>query len=176
MSAFTLLFARNQSWLRKFFSGLAAPFGRFARKHSRKTKSRQPLIAERKALRRHRGPRLEADQRSLFSPLPRSCIRIHSQENVLKRTKIALALPSYDRQRLSGIRRGWCPSQSERIWVQKDLKGVPFRRWRRSPPVVKWGSSIIRRVLSQAKRQQQKYAGNAYGICGIARSPESSDS
>jgi hypothetical protein len=40
---------------------------------------------------------------------PRSCIRIRSQENKLKRTKIALALPSYDRQRLSGIRRGWCP-------------------------------------------------------------------
>jgi hypothetical protein len=31
---------------------------------------------------------------------------INSQENVLKRTKIVLALPSYDRQRLSGIRRG----------------------------------------------------------------------
>jgi hypothetical protein len=29
---------------------------------------------------------------------------------MLKRPKIALALPSYDRQRLSGIRRGWCPS------------------------------------------------------------------
>ncbi|SPP94699.1 protein of unknown function [Bradyrhizobium vignae] len=28
---------------------------------------------------------------------------------MLKRTKVALALPSYDRQRLSGIRRGWCP-------------------------------------------------------------------
>jgi hypothetical protein len=40
----------------------------------------------------------------------RSCIRIRSRENMLKRPKIALALPSYDRQRLSGIRRGWCPS------------------------------------------------------------------
>src|ERR1700759_3065857 len=34
--------------------------------HSRKAKLRQPLIAEREALRRHRGPRSEADQRSLF--------------------------------------------------------------------------------------------------------------
>src|ERR1700733_6017700 len=40
-------------------------------------------------------------------PVPRSCIRNQSRENVLKRTKIVLALPSFDRQRLSGIRRGW---------------------------------------------------------------------
>ena len=38
---------------------------------------------------------LKTDQRSLFGLLPRSCIRVHSQENVLKRTKIVLALPSY---------------------------------------------------------------------------------
>src|SRR5437016_9297871 len=31
-----------------------------------------------------------------------------SQENLLKRTNIVLALPSYKRQRLSVIRRGWC--------------------------------------------------------------------
>ena len=36
---------------------------------------------------------------------------------------IALALPSYDRQRLSGIRRGWCPSRSVRIYVREELKG-----------------------------------------------------
>jgi hypothetical protein len=34
---------------------------------------------------------------------------------LLKRTKIVLALPSYNRQRLSGIRRGWCPFQSRKI-------------------------------------------------------------
>jgi hypothetical protein len=36
----------------------------------------------------------QADQRSLFGLPPRSCIRVHSQEDALKRTKIALALPS----------------------------------------------------------------------------------
>src|SRR3954451_12683765 len=64
------------------------------KKHPRKTKSRQPLITERKALRRHRGPRSETDQLALSGLLPRSCIRVHSQEDVLKRTKIVLALPS----------------------------------------------------------------------------------
>ena len=44
----------------------------------------------------------------------RSCIRVRSQEDVLKRTKIVLALPSYDRQRLSVIRRGWCPSRFQK--------------------------------------------------------------
>jgi hypothetical protein len=39
---------------------------------------------------------MKADQRSLFGLLPRSCIRFHSQEYVLKRTKIVLALPSYN--------------------------------------------------------------------------------
>src|SRR5690242_13557908 len=52
---------------------------------------------------------IEADQRNTAARAPRSCIRIRSQENELKRPKVALALPSYDRQRLSGIRRGWCP-------------------------------------------------------------------
>jgi hypothetical protein len=53
-------------------------------------------------------------QRGLIGRLPRSCIRYQSQENLLKRTKIVLALPSNNRQRLSGIRRGWCPPQSRR--------------------------------------------------------------
>src|ERR1700759_4705591 len=62
MSAFTLLFARqpnigsaNSCW------DLTAPLFSFPFRaiHSRKTKSRQPLIAERKALRRHRGPRID---------------------------------------------------------------------------------------------------------------------
>src|SRR5258706_9425768 len=133
MSAFTLLFARNrkpdaQILIRNEPSRPAA----LREKHPRKAKSRQPLFAERKALRRHRGPRVATDQRSLFSPVPRSCIRIQSQEDVLKRTKIVLALPSYDRQRLSGIRRGWCP-----LSLQRPTRGVPFRRWRCSPPVVK---------------------------------------
>src|SRR5216110_33527 len=40
----------------QILSGLPVPSGRSARKHPRKAKSRQLLIAERKALRRHRGP------------------------------------------------------------------------------------------------------------------------
>src|SRR5258708_29191228 len=114
MSAFTLLFARNrkpdaQILIRNEPSRPAA----LREKHPRKAKSRQPLFAERKALRRHRGPQVATDQRWLFSPAPRSCIRVQSQEDELKRTKIVLALPSYDRQRLSGIRRGWCPAIPE---------------------------------------------------------------
>jgi hypothetical protein len=41
---------------------------------------------------------------------------------LLKRTKIVLALPSYHRQRLSGIRRGWCRSQFPKT-RRKGLKG-----------------------------------------------------
>jgi hypothetical protein len=59
------------------------------------------------------------DQRVPFSQTPRSCIRNRSQENLLKRIKIALALPSYIRQRLSGMRRGWCPLQ-----LKDELKGL----------------------------------------------------
>src|SRR6266566_1240477 len=43
--------------LRKFLPGLSVPSGHLARIGPRKAKSRQLLIAERKALRRHRGPR-----------------------------------------------------------------------------------------------------------------------
>src|SRR5258707_9770270 len=84
-----------------------------ASKRLRKTNSRQPLVAERKALRRHRGPRFRQPARAVWLA-PRSCIRNQSRENLLKRTKIVLALPDFDRQRLSGIRRGWCPSRSSK--------------------------------------------------------------
>ena len=67
-------------------------------------------------------------QRKLSSRPPRSCIRNQSQENLLKRTKIVLAVPSYHRQRLSGIRRGWCPFQSLRIErVIRSDSGVAHR-------------------------------------------------
>src|SRR5205085_10761552 len=79
-----------------------------------KRKRANHSFPERKALRRHRGPRIKIVQRSLSGPAPRSCIRNRSQENSLKRTEVALALPSYDRQRLSGIRRGWCPSRPKK--------------------------------------------------------------
>src|SRR4029077_21161564 len=123
-------FAREaENRLRKFCPGLPAPMGRLNARGPRKAKSRQPLIAEREALRRHRGPRPKTDRRSPFGPKPRSCIRIQSQEDALKRTKIVLALPSYDRQRLSGIRRGWCLSRSEKrpLQVIRSDAGVAHR-------------------------------------------------
>jgi hypothetical protein len=47
----------------------------------------------------------------------------------LKRTKIVLALPSYNQQRLSGIRRGWCPANPEKQggWVFRSDAGVAHR-------------------------------------------------
>ena len=92
------------------------------------------------------------DQRVLFSRTPRSCIRNRSQENLLERTKIVLALPSYNRQRLSGIRRGWCPSQ-----LKQELKRVA-----RSDSGVAHRLSLSARVVSalygqvKAKRQGRK--------------------
>jgi hypothetical protein len=66
-------------------------------------------------------------------------------------------LPSYDRQRLSGIRRGWCPSRP------KTASGVPFRRWLCSPPVVKC-AGFISPVWSS---QGETALGKAYSACGI---------
>ena len=91
------------------------------------------------------------DQLALFNRLPRSCVRNQSRENLLKRTKIVLAVPSYHRQRLSGIRRGWCPPRSRR------MKGVI-----RSDSGVAHRLSLSARVLSaagsqvKAKRQSKK--------------------
>ena len=96
------------------------------------------------------------DQLTLPGWLPRSCIRNQSQENLLERTKIVLALPSYNRQRLSGIRRGWCPSQFPR----KITQGI--ERVVRSDSGVAHRLSLSARVVSavdsqvKAKRQGQK--------------------
>jgi hypothetical protein len=58
---------------------------RFHAKHSRKTKSRQPLIAERKALRSHRGPQLDRSARAVQSNTeimhPKSISREIAREN-----------------------------------------------------------------------------------------------
>jgi len=54
-----------------------------------------------------------------------------------RKTKIEPALPSYKRQRLSDIRRGWCPPRPSK----RGRKGDPFRRKRSSPPVLKWARS-----------------------------------
>ena len=84
------------------------------------------------------------DQRKLSGRVPRSCIRNQSQEDLLKRTKIVLALPSYIRQRLSGIRRGWCPFRSEKQgfeWVVRSDSGVAHRL------------SLSARVVSAVDRQ-----------------------
>src|SRR5262249_51817756 len=78
-----LKFARNRPRLRNSIrsSGVIRPTGSVSRIHSRKAKSRQPLIAERKALRRHRGPRQD---RSAFAVQPKD--RGHASEFDLKRT------------------------------------------------------------------------------------------
>jgi hypothetical protein len=74
---------------------------------------------------------------------------------LLERTKIVLALPSYNRQRLSGIRRGWCPSRSQEI-----AQGI--ERVIRSDSGVAHRLSLSARVLSAAdsqvkvKRQRKK--------------------
>ena len=153
MSAFTLyILAPPKTGCANSHPELAVPSGRFAQEttHAKRNRANHSF-AERKALRRHRGPRSKTGQRSLFGPAPRSCIRVHSQENKLKRTKIALALPSYDRQRLSGIRRGWCPSRSKKTGL-----GVPFRRWRCSPPVVKCAGCISGAESSQGETARKK--------------------
>ncbi len=88
------------------------------------------------------------DQRALLNRLPRSCIRNQSQENLLKRTKIVLALPSYNRQRLSGIRRGWCPSQSQRTKrVIRSDSGVTHR--------LSLSARVVSAVDSQVKTKRQ---------------------
>src|SRR5947209_5011489 len=71
---------------------------------------------------------------------PKSISRELAQE-----TTIVLALPDFDRQRLSGICRGWCPA------VPKGCAGGPFRLWRRSPPVVKCAGFIYGGYPSQGK-------------------------
>jgi hypothetical protein len=90
-----------------------------------------------------------ADQGALLSRVPRSCIRNQSRENLLKRTKIVLALPSYHRQRLSSIRRGWCPSRSqkgiERV-IRSDA-GVAHR--------LSLSARVVSTVDSQVKAKQQ---------------------
>ena len=88
------------------------------------------------------------DQRVLLNRLPRSCIRNQSQENLLKRTKIVLALPSYNRQRLSGIRRGWCPSRSQRTKrVIRSDSGVTHR--------LSLSARVVSAVDSQVKTKRQ---------------------
>ena len=93
-------------------------------------------------------------QRKLPSRVPRSCIRNQSQENLLERTKIVLAVPSYSRQRLSGIGRGWCPPRS------LGMQGI--ERVIRSDSGVAHHLSLSARVLSavdsqvKAKRRGQK--------------------
>src|ERR1700682_3724548 len=56
VSLHPLVRAKPESGFRKIRSGHSVPSLRIARSNPRKAKSRQPLIAERKALRRHRGP------------------------------------------------------------------------------------------------------------------------
>jgi len=74
--------------------------------------------------------------------------------NLPTKTKIVLALPSYNRQRLSVIRRGWCPPRTPEI---PEIKGVI-----RSDVSEAHRLSLSARVLSaldgqvKAKRQPKK--------------------
>jgi hypothetical protein len=124
MSAFTLLFTRQpnigsaNSWQFLAVSCRFLPFLAVLRETigaKRNRANHSSLSGKRFDATEDRGL---TDQLMLFSRTPRSCIRNETQENLLKSTKIVLALPSYNRQRLSGIRRGWCPSQ-----VDEELKG-----------------------------------------------------
>jgi hypothetical protein len=66
-------------------------------------------------------------------PAPRSCIRSHSLKISLKRTNIVLALPSYNRQRLS-------------VMVEAGARPDPFKQ---KP----WGSErVIRSDAGEAHR------------------------
>jgi hypothetical protein len=138
---------RNRYRLRKFFPGLPS--------HS--AASRETTRAKRNRANRTllSGKRFDAtEDRShnrttdAVQSVPRSCIRYQSQENLLKRTKIVLAVPSYHRQRLSGIRRGWCPSQSagtERV-IRSD-SGVAHR--------LSLSGRVLSAEVSQVKAKQQ---------------------
>src|ERR1700730_242748 len=80
--AFILQFARNLRPAPQITFGVTRPAGRSTQNQSRKAKSRQPPIAERKALRRHRGPQLR--------PTSVRCSvrdRGHASELNLKRTR-----------------------------------------------------------------------------------------
>src|SRR3954468_5616985 len=137
--AFILQFARNRSWLRKFILGYPPhrPPSRENRRAKRNHASHPSLSGKRFDATEDRELRVNRPKPS--NRRSRSCIRIRSQEDTLWRTKIVLALPSYNRQRLSGIRRGWCP------WRPCcGRTGVPFRLWLCSPPVVEWPPFISR--------------------------------
>jgi len=76
-----------------------------------------------------------------------------SRGNLPTKTKIVLALPSYNRQRLSVIRRGWCPPRAPEI---PEIEGVI-----RSDVSEAHRLSLSARVLSaldgqvKAKRQEE---------------------
>jgi hypothetical protein len=130
---------RTRNGFAKFVRGLSEPHPvALSEKHPRKAKSRQPLIPEQKALRRHRGP-----QSCPISANRSTNHRGHAPDqfrgNLPTKTEIVTALPSYIGQRLSDIRRGWCPSRSP---SKRGREGSPFRRKRSSPPVVECAVSI----------------------------------
>src|SRR5437868_7251366 len=82
--AFTLCLARNRSPAAQILFGTPRPVRPPCAKTVRaKRKRANHSFPERKALRRHRGPRIKIVQRSLSGPAPRSCIRNRSQENSL---------------------------------------------------------------------------------------------
>src|SRR3954465_10913608 len=67
-----------------------------------------------------------------------------------QQTTIVMSLHDFCRQRLSGIRRGWCRPGHE------NREGDPFRLWRRSPPVVKCAGFIGGGLPSQGETTEEK--------------------
>jgi len=90
---------------------------------------------------------------------------INLEGNRPPKTKTVLALPSYDRQRLSVIRRGWCPSR-----FQKNI--LEIERVIRSDVSEAHRLSLSARVLSaqdgQVKAKQQERSTSA--ACRISAS------
>lgn len=104
-----------------------------------KTKPRQPLLLGAESASSPQRTSEPADRRSPFAA-PSSCFRNQTLEKILKRTKIALALPGLGQQRLSDIGRGWCPLPVS--LAIKTGRGNPFRHRRSSPPAGKWAGFI----------------------------------
>ena len=124
----------------------------FGEDHPRKAKMRQPPITEQQALRRHRGPRSRSisARRSIGY---RGHAPDQSRGDLPTKTKIVLALPSYNRQRLSVIRRGWCPPRTRNMGIEQVVRSDASEAHR---------LSLSARVLSaqegqvKAKRHRKK--------------------
>jgi hypothetical protein len=160
---------RNRNGFAKFVRGLSEPHPvALSEKHPRKAKSRQPLIPEQKALRRHRGP-----QSCPISANRSTNHRGHAPDqfrgNLPTKTEIVTALPSYIGQRLSDIRRGWCPSRSPQRGAERVVRSDASEAHRLSLSA-RFLSARDRQV--KAKQQQMKhFRGSPYATHQVRHQP-----